>query len=110
LPPPELLDLKQQEQALMVNVRTAVRAVEVNLAAVEISTRATELAQKQYEQQKARFDAGLSTSRQVLLTQDDLETARFNELTTRLQLRRAVAKLHRLEGTSLKKYGVQMPE
>ena len=42
--------------------------------------------------------------------QDDLETARFNELTTRLQLRRAVAELHRLEGTSIQKYGVQMPQ
>lgn len=104
------LTLEQQEQALMVNVRAAVRAVEANLAAVDIAARATELAQKQYEQQKARFDAGLSTSRQVLLTQDDLETARFNELTARLQLRRAAAELHRLEGTSLQKYGVKMPE
>jgi outer membrane protein TolC len=104
------VQLDQLEQSLIVQVRTAVRAVEANLAAVEIATKATELALKQYEQQKARFDAGLSTSRQVLLTQDDLESARRNELTTRLQLRRAAAELHRLEGTSLQKYGVQMPQ
>ena len=104
------VQLDQLEQQLLVDVRTAVRAVEANLAAVEIAAKATELAQRQYEQQKARFDAGLSTSRQVLLTQDDLETARFNELTTRLQLRRAAATLHQLEGSSLQKYGVQMPQ
>jgi outer membrane protein len=102
--------LEQQEQSLMVNVRSAVRAVETNLATVEMRTKGTELALRQYEQQKARFDAGLSTSRQVLLTQDDLETARFNELSARLQLRRAAAELHRLEGTSLQKYGVQLPQ
>jgi outer membrane protein len=104
------LQLEQLEQSLMVNVRTAVRAVEANLASVSIAARNTELALKQYEQQKARFDAGLSTARQVLLTQDDLESTRFDELTSRLQLRRAAAELHRLEGTSLQKYGVQLPQ
>jgi outer membrane protein TolC len=104
------VQLDQLEQSLIVQVRTAARAVEANLAAVDIAAKATDLALKQYEQQKARFDAGLSTSRQVLLTQDDLERARRDELTARLQLRRAASDLHRLEGTSLQKYGVQLPE
>ena len=102
--------LEQLEQSLLVNVRAAVRAVEANLAAVEIAAKATELAARQYDQQKARFDAGLATSRQVLLTQDDLETARFAELNARLQLRRAAAELNRLEGSSLQRFRVQLPE
>lgn len=102
--------LEQLEQALIVNVRTAVRAVESSLAAVEIAAKATELASRQYEQQKARFDAGLATSRQVLLVQDDLESARFQELSARLDLRRAAAELHRLEGSSLERFRVQLPE
>jgi outer membrane protein len=104
------LQLDQLEQSLMVNVRTAVRAVETNLATVQIATKATELAARQYDQQKARYDAGLSTSRQVLLTQDDLENARFNELSTRVALRRAVAELHRLEGSSIERFGVQLSQ
>jgi len=102
--------LEQLEQTLLVNVRVAVRAVGSNLATVEISTKATELASSQYDQQKARYDAGLSTSRLVLLAQDDLETARFNELNSRVTLRRAVAELHRLEGSSLQYFGVQLPQ
>ncbi len=98
--------LEQLEQNLLVNVRTAVRAVESNRSAVEIAAKATELASRQYDQQKARFDAGLSTSRLVLLAQDDLETARFQELSARLALRRAVAELQRLEGSSLERFGV----
>ena len=104
------LRLEQLEQNLLVNVRTSVRAVETQLAAVEIATKGTELATRQYEQQKARFDAGLATSRQVLLTQDDLENARFRELSARLALRRAVAELTRLEGTSLERFRVELPQ
>ncbi|WP_414663315.1 TolC family protein [Horticoccus sp. 23ND18S-11] len=104
------VQLEQLEQTLLVNVRAAVRAVESNVAAVEIATKATELAARQYEQQKARFDAGLSTSRLVLLAQDDLENARFSELNSRLALRRAAAELNRLEGSSLQRFRVQLPQ
>jgi outer membrane protein len=101
---------EQLELSLLMQVRSAVRAVETNLLAVEIASKATELAMRQYEQQKARYDAGLSTSRQVLLTQDDLESARFNELNAKVQLRGAIAELNRLEGTSIERFRVQLPE
>ena len=104
------LQLEQLEQQLLVNVRTAVRAVQTNLTAVEIAAKATELATRQYEQQKARYDAGLSTSRLVLLAQDDVENARFQELSARLALRRAAAELHRLEGSSIERFKVQLPQ
>lgn len=101
--------LEQLEAQLMLDVRIAVRAVETNLVSVEIAGKATELAARQYDQQKARFDAGLSTSRIVLQFQDDLENARNAELSAKLALRRAVAELRRLEGTSLQRFRVQVP-
>ncbi|MES2694102.1 MAG: TolC family protein [Verrucomicrobiota bacterium] len=104
------LRLDQLEQALLVNVRSAVRAVETQLVAVEIASKGSELALRQYEQQSARFQAGLSTSRLVLQFQDDLEDARFLELSARLALRRAAAELGRLEGTSIQRFRVQLPQ
>jgi outer membrane protein TolC len=101
--------LEQLESQLMLDVRVAVRAVETNLVAVDIAAKGTELASRQYDQQKARFDAGLSTSRIVLQFQDDLENARITELQSRLALRRAVAELRRLEGTSLQRFRVAAP-
>ncbi len=101
--------LEQLESQLMLDVRIAVRAVETNLISVDIAAKATELAARQYDQQKARFDAGLSTSRIVLQFQDDLESARIAELNSKLALRRAVAELRRLEGTSLQRFRVQLP-
>jgi outer membrane protein TolC len=98
--------LQQIEQNLLLQVRAAVRAVETNLEGVQISTMATGLSEKQYELEKARFDAGLSTSRLVLEAQDALEQARVNELQSRVNLRTALAELHRLEGSSLARYGI----
>jgi outer membrane protein len=102
--------LEQLDQTLLVNVRTSVRAVESNIIAVEIAAKATELSQRQYELQKARFDAGLSTSRLVLQAQDDLEIARVNELQAKVTLRVALADLHRIDATSLDRYKVGLPE
>lgn len=100
--------VKQIEQNLMIQVRSAVRAVETNLESVSISRKATELSERQYELEKARFDAGLSTSRRVLEAQDDLETARVAELQARVNLRNAIAELNRLDGTSLSLYNIAL--
>jgi outer membrane protein TolC len=102
--------LEQLEQQLIIGVRTAIRAVETNLVAVEIAAKATELASRQYDQQKARYDAGLSTARILQLSQDDLETARFNQLSAQLQLRQADSELRRLEGSSLQRFRVELPQ
>ena len=81
-------------------------SVETYLERFTISAQASSLSEKQYELEKARFDAGLSTSRRVLEAQDDLETARVAELQSRVNLRSAIAELHRLEGTSLALYNI----
>ncbi len=100
--------LAQLDQTLTVQVRTAVRSVQTNLSSVQIAAKATELSEKQYEAQKARFDAGLSTSRLVLQAQDDLETARFNELSAKATLRNALVQLHKLETSSLQRFNIQL--
>lgn len=104
------LTIDQTEQQLSVLVRQAVRSVETNLAAVEVASKATLLAEKNYEQQKTRFDSGLTTSRQVQQFQDDLESRRFDELSAKLTLRRAASELRRLEGTSIQRYRIQLPQ
>lgn len=101
--------LRQTEQTIELQVRSAVRSVETNLESVKIASLASALSQKQYELEKAKFDAGLSTSRRVLEAQDDLETARVSELQARATLHTAIAALHRIEGSSLQRYAVELP-
>jgi outer membrane protein len=101
--------LRQIEQNIEVNVRSAVRSVETNHEGVKIAALASGLSQKQYELEKARFDAGLSTSYRVLQAQNDLDTARVNELEAKVALHTAITALHRIEGSSLQRYGVMLP-
>ena len=102
--------LQDIEQNLLVQVRAAVLAVSTNIESVQISAKATELAEKQYELQKAKFDAGLSTSREVLQSQTDLENIRVNYLQARVNLRIAVANLHQLDGTSIDRFHIALAE
>jgi outer membrane protein len=100
--------LRQIEQTIELQVRSAVRSVEANTESVKIAAQASVLSQRQYELEKAKFDAGLSTSRRVLEAQTDLETARVSELQSRVSLQNAISALHRLEGSSLQRYAIEL--
>ncbi|MBA4137951.1 MAG: TolC family protein [Opitutus sp.] len=102
------IQLRSLEQNIEVQVRAAVRAVETNTESVKISMQASQLSEKQYELERARFDAGLSTSRRVLEAQNDLEAARVSELQSKIALRNAYAALYRIEGSAPQRYGVQV--
>ena len=105
----EQVRLRQLEHGIEVQVRSAVRSVETNLESVKIAGQSSELSQRQYELEKARFDAGLSTSYRVLQAQTDLDTARVNELQAKVALNTAISALHRIEGSSLQRYSVNLP-
>ena len=57
--------VQQLDQNLLVQVRSAVRAVESAKESVSIATLASQLAAEQFDQQKAQYDAGLATFRFV---------------------------------------------
>lgn len=101
--------LQKLEQNLQAQVRSAVRSVETNIESVEISAKATLLSVKKYELEKEKFSLGTSTPRRVLEAQDDLESSQVSELQAKVSLRTAVAELHRLEGSSLGKYKINLP-
>lgn len=104
------LTLAQLEQELIRQVRVAVTTIETNLSAVQIAANATVFAERQYEQQKARYDSGVATSLLVLQAQDAVETARNSELVAKLTLRRAYSELQRLTGASFQRYNIQPPQ
>ena len=99
----------QADQTLVVQVRAAVRAFETNQASLKAATEQAKLAEQQYQLQKAKFDAGLATSYDVLQAQNQLETSRQTEIQAKVNLRIAIADIHFLEGTSLERYKVNLP-
>ncbi len=104
----EQVTYDQTDQQLTVQVRADVRAVTANLENVTAAGQAATLSQKQYDLQKARFDAGLATSYDVLQAQLLLSQARVSEIQAEVNLRLALAALHFLEGSSLAFYHVNL--
>jgi len=104
------LAIHKLEQDVLVAVRESVRSVRTNEEAVKIASLASNLAQEQYEAERVRYRSGLSTSRRVLEAQKDLESARVAELQAKLDLRTALSTLYRIEGSSLRRYGITLDE
>ena len=100
--------LDQADQALVVGVRSAVRAVQSSVESVSAAGAAARLSQRQYDLQQAKFDAGLATSYDVLQAQNQLESARVSEIQAQVGLRAALANLRFLEGTSTGLYRVDV--
>lgn len=103
------IQLRQLEQSLMVQVRSAVRTVEFNIESVRLTALASVLSQKKYDFEKARYDVGQSTARDLLQAQSDLETARLDELQAKVSLNTALSSLKRLEGLTLDDYHITVP-
>jgi len=104
----EKVHLEQIEQNILVEVRSAVRAVQTNQEGVRISSLNTELSRREYDTEKARYEAGLSTFRRVQEAKADWDSATVDELQSRVDLRNAVSDLSRLEGSSLQRYDVKL--
>lgn len=102
--------LSQIDQNLLVQVRTAVRNVLTSQESVANTALSRQLSEKQYELEKARFDAGLDTFRFVQDAEDALGSARIAEMQARVSLRNALAQLASLEGSSLAHYRVKLKE
>ena len=45
----------------------------------------------------------------MIESQNDLETARIAELQAKVTLHTSIAALHRLEGSSLQRYAIELP-
>jgi outer membrane protein len=104
----EQVTYDQADQQLIVQVRADVRAVTADMENVTATNQAAALSQKQYDLQKAKFDAGLATSYDTLQAQITLEQARVAEIQAEVNLRLALANLHFLEGSTLQEYRVNL--
>ncbi len=104
----EQVTYDQEDQQLIVQVRTDVRAVAANLEALAATSQQATLSQKQYDLQAAKLQAGLSTSYDTLQAQTTLLQAQVSRIQAEVNLRLALANLHFLEGTSLDTYHVNL--
>ncbi|GAB4241854.1 MAG: hypothetical protein Kow00109_17490 [Acidobacteriota bacterium] len=87
--------LKQQQQAIMVEVRNAFEEILTRKKALEAARVARELSEEQLAGETKRFEAGLSTNFEVLRYQRDLADAQVRELRAMVDYQIALAALQR---------------
>ena len=100
--------VKQIELQVATDVTNAVINVQSGVERVQAAQAARELAQKTLEAEQSKFEVGMSTNYNVILTQRDLATAQANELQAILNYRKSLVELERLQQTTLTSLGISI--
>jgi len=102
-----LVDLKNLEQQIFLEIRTAVRAVEINFKRVLAYRAARELAEKKLEAEEKKLKVGLTTNYVVLQYQRDLADAKTAELRALIEYNLTLAYLDKSLGMGLKNKNIE---
>lgn len=104
------LGLRQLEEIITLEIKTAVNNLESGLKSIEATRIARELAEENLRNQQARYDVGLATTKDILDFQDQLTLARFREIEALTTYNVDVAQMRRVEGTLLAARNVVVEE
>lgn len=102
--------MKYLEQNALLEIKTALRAVETNYNRVNAYKLARELAEKKLEAEESKLKAGLSTNFVVLQYQRDLANARTAELKAIIDYNLALSQLDRATGVSLSNRNIKLSD
>jgi outer membrane protein len=100
--------VKQIELQVATDVTNAAVTAQSNAQRVQAAQAARALAQQTMEAEKSKFEVGMSTNYNVILTQRDLATAQINELQAILNYRISLVELERLQQTTLQNLNVTL--
>ncbi len=103
------LELENIQKQVLLEVKNAVRDIETSAKRVEAFGIARELAEKRLEAEEKKLGVGLTTNYFVLQFQEELATARSQELRAVIDNNLAWAKLEKALGISLDKRNIKMP-
>jgi outer membrane protein len=103
-----LMDIKDLEKTIVVEVREAVRQINTDKKRVQASRIARRLAKEKLIAEEKKFEVGLSTSFEVLQFQTDLAEEQSKELKAVIDFNKSKIKLRKVLATTLEKYNIQM--
>jgi len=104
------LRLKNQEQQVFLEIRTAVRTVETNYQRIQAYRAARENARKKLEAEQEKLKVGLSTNYFVLQFQRDLASAMISELKSTVDYNISLASLYRSQGRGMDQENVSLQD
>jgi outer membrane protein TolC len=105
-----LLKIKEQEQQIFLEIKTAVRNVQTNFKRVQAYRAARELARKKLEAEQEKFNVGKSTNYLILLFQRDAANARSTELRAMAEYVLSLANLDKVLGTTFQSKNIKFTQ
>ena len=95
-------------QTIDIDVRNAVRDVEVNFKRIELARQAQELAEQKLDVEREKLNLGLSTNFQLVAFEDDLVNVQSREVDATISYLNALARLDQTLGTTLQTWRVDV--
>ena len=103
-----LMDIKDLEKTIVVEVREASRQINTDKKRVQAARIARRLAKEKLIAEEKKFEVGLSTSFEVLQFQTDLAEEQSKELKSVIDFNKSNIKLRKVLATTLEKYNIRM--
>ena len=103
-----LLDIKDLEQNIVVEVREAHRQIETDIKRVQSAKIARKLAEEKLIAEDKKFEVGLSTSFNVLEFQEDLAEEQSNEIKALIDYNKSRNKLSQVMARTLETYDIKL--
>ena len=100
--------LAELRQKIDIEVRDALRKVDVRFRQIELARRTRDLAERKYEIEKGKLGLGLSTNFRVAAFEDDLVSAQNREVETAIAYLNALTDLDRTLGTTLQRWQIDI--
>jgi outer membrane protein len=95
------LSLRELEETVTLEIKQAVSNLQTDLKSIDATRISRELAEENLRNQKARYDVGLATTKDLLDYQDQLTQARFREINALTRYNSDLAEMRRVEGSLL---------
>jgi outer membrane protein len=103
-----LLDIKDLEKNIVVEVREAVRQIKTESKRVQASRIARKLAEEKLNAEEKKLEVGLSTSFEVLEFQEDLVEEQSNEIRALIDFNKSKTRLRQVLATTLDSHNIQV--
>lgn len=102
------LRIEQSRYNIAVEVRNAIREIEISATQIEARRKALVYAERQLEAEQQKFQVGSSTNFEVLRYQNDLVSARYNVIVAMIRHAKALIDYEQATGTLLRNNSVDI--
>ena len=103
-----LLDIKDFEKIIVVEVREAHRQIETDIKRVQATRVARKLAEEKLNAEEKKFEVGLSTSFNVLEFQEDLAEEQSNEIKAVIDYNKSRNRLNQVMARTLEAHDIKL--